>query len=188
MFRQELKVGRNIKTPFVFCPVRDNTKLVNLHFYPSDGFSLWKIFKQYKTTNNYTTFIYSHYLKQKEKSIEGILHSFVNSYLIETFNLKYFRINFPSENTSYLEKVRLIVPEIESILKQYKIFVEEGVIDHELLQLSSQSIVYGEIPSLSDKKYVYGLGNEFLKLKYYFFSDQSMLFYIEPFKEKYNVL
>lgn len=133
-------------------------------------------------------FLYSHYLNQINKSIESILYSFVNNYLIETYNLKNFQIHFPSENTSYLEKIRLIVPEIESILKQYKIFVDNGVIDHELLQISSQSIVYGEMPSLLDKKYVYGIGNEFLKLKYYFFSDQSMLSYVEPYKDKYRNL
>lgn len=133
-------------------------------------------------------FLYSHYLNKINKSVESVLYSFVNNYLIDTYNLKNFRINFPSENTSYLEKIRLIVPEIESILKQYKIFVDDGVIDHELLQISSQSIAYGEIPSLLDKKYVYGTGNEFLKLKYYFFSDQSMLSYVEPYKDQYRNL
>ncbi len=132
--------------------------------------------------------LYSHYLNTINKSIESILSYFVNIYLIDTYNLRNFRINFPTENTSYLEKIRLILPEIESILKQYKIFVDDGVIDYELLQLMSQSIVYGEIPSLSNKKYVYGKGDEFLKLKYYFFSDQSMLYYVEPFKDKYRNL
>ena len=133
-------------------------------------------------------FLYSQYLNKIENSVESILYSFVNSYLIDVYNLKNLRINFPSKNTSYLEKIRLIVPEIESILKQYKIFVDDGIIDHELLQISSQSIVYGEVSSLSAKKYVYGIGNEFLKLKYYFFSDQSMLSYVEPFKDKYRHL
>jgi hypothetical protein len=42
-----------------------------------------------------------------------------------------------SANTSFFEKVRLLAPEFESVLKQYKLFVEEGEIDFELLQISS---------------------------------------------------
>lgn len=132
--------------------------------------------------------LYSYYLERNNKSIEGIINAFVNDYLINIYELKDFRINFPSKNSSYLEKIRLIVPEIEAILKQYKIFVEDGIISHDLLQLSSQSVSYGDMPSLSNKKYVYGKGDEFLKLKYYFFSDQSRLSYIEPYKSKYRNL
>lgn len=146
------------------------------------------VFTRKSNLSHLQLFLYSYYLEQIDKSIEGVLSAFVNEYLVNAFSLKDLRIAFPSENTSYLEKLRLIIPEIESILKQYSIFVEDGVIDHELLQLSSQSVAYGKIPSLSEKRYVYGKGDEFLKLKYYFFSDQSMLSYVEPFKNKYKHL
>lgn len=146
------------------------------------------VFTRKSNLSNLQLFLYSHYLEQNNKSIEGVLSTFVNDYLKNTLKLEGIRITFPSENTSYLEKLRLIIPEIESILKQYSIFVEEGIIDHELLQLSSQSLVYGKIPSLSEKKYVYGTGNEFGKLKYYFFSDQCLLSYVEPFNDKYRHL
>jgi hypothetical protein len=132
--------------------------------------------------------IYSFYLSQHGNSVENILSAFIKDHIIENYGLKNFRINFPSDNTSYLEKIRLIVPEIESILKQYKTFVVNGIIDHELIQLSSQSINYENIPSLTYKKYIYGNGNEYQKLNYYFFSYQSALFYVEPFKEKYTNL
>jgi hypothetical protein len=131
-------------------------------------------------------FLYTQYLLRINRNIEGVLSAFVTNYLMERFSLKDFVINFPSKNTSYLEKNRLMVPEIESILKQYKIFVEEGLIEHELLRLNSKSIVFREIPSLNNKKYAYGVGDEFLKLEFIFFSDQSMLSYVGTNKGQYN--
>jgi hypothetical protein len=131
--------------------------------------------------------MYSHYLEQIGKSIESILSSF-SIYLIEDYGLKNFKIHLPSVNASILEKIRLIVPEIESILKQYKLLVENGAIDHEILQLSSQSLSYGEIPSMINKKYCYGIGKEFLRLKHCFFSNQNTLAYVKPFENKYKNL
>lgn len=132
--------------------------------------------------------MYFYYLKQINKSVEGILSSFIKDYIIGHFGLKDYRINFPSENTSFLEKVRLIVPEIESVLKQYKLYVEDSCIEHELLQLNSIPITIKDIPSLVEKKYAYGFGGEFKKLVYFFFSDQNTLYYVKPFENKYKDL
>lgn len=131
---------------------------------------------------------YCEFLKGFGRSIENLLLSNVNDYLNRNLGLTNCRITFPSESSTYLEKVRLLVPEIESILKQYKLFVEEGEIDHELKQLSSQPILFRKIPSLVEKKYVYGKGDEFRKLAYWFFSDQSGLSYVKPFESKYHIL
>lgn len=132
--------------------------------------------------------LYSYYLERNNTSIEGKISAFINNYLITKYDLKDFKINLPSKSASYLEKIRMVLPEIESILKQYKLFVEDGIIDHDLLQIFSQSVSFGDLPSLSDKKYIYGKGDEFHKLKYYFFSDQSMLYYIDSFKHQYRNL
>lgn len=146
---------------------------------------------EFERKNNlsiYQLFLYTQYLRRRNKSIESMLFSFVDEYLKPNFGLDRFIINFPSDNTSYLEKIRLLVPEIESILKQFKLFAENGLIDHELLQLSSRPIDYGEVLSLSTKKYVYGSGEVYNRLKYCFFSDQSILSYIERFRDKYKNL
>jgi len=145
-------------------------------------------FERKNSLSIYQLFLYTQYLRRRNKSIESILFSFVDQYLKPNFGLDRFVINFPSENTSYLEKIRLLVPEIESILKQYKIFAENGSIDHELIQLSSHPIDYGEVPSLSTKKYVYGCGELFNNLKNCFFSDQSIMSYVERFRGKYKNL
>ena len=93
----------------------------------------------------------------------------------------------PSETNSYFEKVRLLAPEFESVLKQFKLFVEDGNIDFELLQMSSSPSAIKDIPSLNQKKYIYfnEENKEMVGCSNLFFSDQTLLAYVEPFKEKH---
>jgi hypothetical protein len=67
------------------------------------------------------------------------------------------------------------------ILKQYKLFVEEGEIDFELLQISSAPCTIKDIPSLVQNKYIYlNEGNdETTECLNLFFSDQTVLAYVE---------
>ena len=96
------------------------------------------------------------------------------------------RLSMPT-STSYLEKVRSLAPEFESMLKQYKLFVEEGHIDFELLQISSNPTSIKDIPSLNKNKYIY-INNDNLELSNIirlFFSDQTLLGYVEPYRNKH---
>jgi hypothetical protein len=80
----------------------------------------------------------------------------------------------------------LLAPEFESVLKQVKLFVEDGFIDFELLQISSTPTAIKDIPSLNKNKYIYfnGDNKEVMGCANLFFSDQSSLAYVEQFKEK----
>ena len=79
-------------------------------------------------------------------------------------------------------------PEIEKVLKAYKQFVEDGGVDLELLQFASNPLIYGTVPSLLEKKYVYGLGDDFDRAAALVASDQCMLSYIPRIGEKYSNL
>jgi hypothetical protein len=130
--------------------------------------------------------LYLGYLNHNNIKIEEILSFIVNEYLNKNYKIKGLTITFPSDKSSPLEKIRMLAPEFEFLLKQYKLYVEENDIDFELLQLNSFPLYLSDIKSKVANKYVYGKGNEFLKLRYVFFSRQSMLWYIEPFKDKYK--
>lgn len=132
--------------------------------------------------------LYNQYLKKRERSVESLVFSFGTECLKSNLGIEKLLINSPSRKSSYLEKNRTLIPEIESILKQFKLFAENGLIDNELHQLDSHSIKYDSIPSLSPKKYVYGAGEIYHRLKNCFFSDQSLLSYIEAFRGKYKNL
>jgi hypothetical protein len=121
-------------------------------------------------------------------SLENTLQSVFTSIFQEKYNFaSNARLTMPSPSLSDLEKVRLLAPEFESALKQYKLFVENGEIDFELLQISSNSCVIKDIPSLIPNKYIYlDVDNkEVVNCSHLFFSDQAMLAYVEPYKEKH---
>lgn len=92
-----------------------------------------------------------------------------------------------STATTYLQKIRVLAPEFESALKQFKLFVEDGHIDFELLQISSAPSSIKDIPSLNDKKYYYlSEGNEaIINCLYSFFSDQSILCNVDPNQDEH---
>ncbi|MBQ6963912.1 MAG: hypothetical protein IJP79_09440 [Paludibacteraceae bacterium] len=130
---------------------------------------------------------YKHTLEKMGNSLEDTL-SFVFSTL---FAEKYgfannARLTMPTGD-SYLEKVRSLAPEFESLLKQYKLFVEEGCIDFELLEMSSSPYSVKDIPSLNPNKYIYINSNNFelSNIIRLFFSDQTLLGYVNPFKDKH---
>ena len=95
------------------------------------------------------------------------------------------RFSIPTGKT-FLEKVRFIAPEFESLIKQYKLFVENNEIDYELLQISSNPISINDIPSLNTNKYIYfnDKNTNIKSISNVFFSDQTLLAYVEPYKEK----
>ncbi|WP_343330356.1 hypothetical protein [Polaribacter staleyi] len=130
--------------------------------------------------------IYLNYLQENKITLEQVLFHQVNEVLNERFEIKGLTISFASENASPLEKIRFIAPELEFLIKQYQCYIEEGFIDFDLIRISTSQLHLSKVKSKLKKKYVYGQGNEYLRIKYCFFSNQSMLYYIEPYKEKYR--
>lgn len=81
--------------------------------------------------------MFHHYLTRRNKSIEKVIQSFITEVLNGLFNLEVLQFNFPSMNSSFLEKIRVLAPEFEFLIKQYQAYVDEGEIDFDLLKISS---------------------------------------------------
>jgi len=131
-------------------------------------------------------FGYSKIVSELNNSLEDILHFIFTSAFQEKYNFaSNTRFSIPTA-ISFFEKVRLLAPEFESALKQFKLFVEDGIIDFELLQISSTPSTIKDVPSLNQNKYIYfNESNEVIfGCSNLFFSDQTLLAYVEPFKEK----
>jgi hypothetical protein len=127
---------------------------------------------------------YSKILTGLGHSLENILKTVFNNTLSELYDLpNNANLTVPTASASALEKIRTIAPEFESILKQYRLFVENKQIDFELLQMSSGPTAIKDIPSLNDNKYIY-IDKEVNYLIYLLFSDQTLLTYVDPFKDK----
>lgn len=118
------------------------------------------------------------------------LDNVIDAVFTTVFSQKYnfadnARIMMPI-NTSYIDRIRLLAPEFESILKQYKLFVEEGCIDFDLLQIVSSPCTIKEIPSLVPNKYIYlnEENKEIVSCSNLLFSDQFDLSYVSPFEDE----
>lgn len=147
------------------------------------GFSFFRK----ENLSNLQLYIYEHYLKRKNKSLESVINSYIG-FLNERISPNKIAFQLPLSESSYLEKIRTLTPEFEFLLKQYKLLVDEKSIDLELIQISSTPIRISEIYSNRPKKYLYSDDNLILQLKHLFFSDQSHLFYVKHFENKYHCL
>ena len=147
-------------------------------------------FRQAENTSFLQMVSYTAVLEKIGYSIENILCQVFTSIFPEKYGFASNSRLMISTASNLLEKVRLLAPELESILKQYKLFVEDRRIDFDLLQISSNPTSIKDIPSLNSNKYLY-INNENSDLQQIvnlFFSDQTMLDYVEPFKERYHTL
>lgn len=131
--------------------------------------------------------LYYEYLKSVGVRIEEIIEWFFKEYLDKEFNIKNYDTSMPSENSNYFEKCKSILPEFDHILKEYKFLVEDGIIDPELVSISSTHMFFKNIPSLINKKYLYLTDKEDnMLILFYLFSNQCMLTYLPRFNEKYR--
>ena len=128
------------------------------------------------------------YLKQRDNSVEKLINNFILELIRKKDGLQNMHFTLPDENASYLTKIRVLAPEMESLLKQYHCYVKEDKIDFELLQINSLPLNFSEVASVVVTKYVYIKQSEVIRIKFLFFSDQSSLFYVKNFEDKYNNL
>lgn len=116
--------------------------------------------------------------------IEKLIKWFFDEYLVKEFNIENYKVNIPTKNSSYLEKCRLILPEIENCLKQYNCYLENDFsINQELINISSDMVNFEKVKSILKNKYVYNNEEKFMR---YLFSSQEGLNYIERIGEGYE--
>jgi hypothetical protein len=123
--------------------------------------------------------VYYDHLSSKEIYLEKVFKWFFEEYLEEELNVEGFILNIPSEDSSYLEKCRHLLPELEHILFQYNSYVSKGYVDAELIELSHNELKFEDAKTLIENKYYYPKGGDYIKLTYLMFSDQSPLAYIK---------
>lgn len=152
-----------------------------------NAYETGEVFTKKEYLSNLQLIIFDDYLKRNKNSIENIINSFID-YLnkIISPNKIYFKIRI--SDSPFVDKIRSLAPEYDFLLKQFKLLSEDGEIDLELIQLDSKPIYFSDINSLNEKKYLYSNNDLILYLKFIFFSNQSMMNYIEPYKHKYNNL
>lgn len=125
---------------------------------------------------------YRSFLRKNNVSIEKLVQWFFHDYLCNTFDAKGFSFNIPREGDDILGQCRDIAIETDSILKQFKLFCEDGVVDHDLFTIYTEHMVISKIPSLIENKYIYVKDSNLLNILNLLFSDQSTMLY-QPEKD-----
>ncbi len=125
-------------------------------------------------------------LKSKEIRLEDVMKWFFEEYLPQEFGANGFRFNPPSEGTTLVEKCRTIASEMDGVLKQFRMYVQDGKIDRELFEMSSEHIIFSNLSGFIRDKYAYGNSSDIQNEQFLLFSDQSLLSYIEKTQSKYS--
>lgn len=129
---------------------------------------------------------YYNFLQKNNISLELVIKWFFEEYLKEEFGADGFVYNPSKNDASWLDKCRNISSEMDGVLKQYRMYVEDGQIDRELLEMSSEHIVLSTVPSFLQDKYAYAESADMHNQMRLLFSDQSTITYTEKTKSTYN--
>ena len=110
-------------------------------------------------TRKYSLLLFTYRIELWENGLyfENIFKCFFEVWLPLAYGVKDFSFDPPSIQTTYLEKIKIILPEIERVLKIYKMF-QEGNVNLALLNTFSLPLFsrnWDELKSLSGKKFVY---------------------------------
>jgi hypothetical protein len=132
------------------------------------------------------TMMYENFLRSEGKDLESIIAWYFNEHLKDTFGADGFSYVASSTSATYLERCKHVFSEMDSIIKQFKLYVENSSLDQELLAITSKTPDYKELPSQLSDKYVYAAESpEIFEIMHYLFSDQSGLTYInDTLKDK----
>ena len=140
--------------------------------------------KESKTDLDIMSYYYE--LRNLNISLENVFKWFFEEYLHEEFKAIGFKLNIPTEKSSYIEKIKTICEQLDSILKQFTIFVNEGELNPDLVRITRNTPLLENIPSFNDKKYGYVKDNKLIDMMHLLFSNQSPLAYNKDIKLDYD--
>lgn len=122
---------------------------------------------------------YDHFLRSKDIELESVIAWFFSDYLRDEYGAANFRFVPTSKASTFLEKCRHLFAEMESVVRQFALYVENGELDTGLLAVTSEPVKYAALPSHMSGKYVYpSESREIQNTLHLLFSDQSSLTYI----------
>lgn len=143
----------------------------------------------FRTINTLATMQMAGYydvLSKQGIALEAVIKWFFEEYLAAEFSASGFVCNVPQASDSYLAKCKLMVSAMDGVAKQYRMYLEDGHIDRELYERSSEHMFYEELGSYQSCKYIYCSDNRLVEAQRLLFSDQSHITYTPKTKNKYN--
>lgn len=125
-------------------------------------------------------------LQKNGRSIQSMLKKFYETYLPDKLGYHGLNLDMPSNELSWRQKCVDLLLLMENVAKQFTAFVDNGEIDSELVSIMSPMKVT-DIPSSIKQKYyvIKGQPVDLWHLFHLFFSDQCMLTFVDPYKNRH---
>lgn len=137
---------------------------------------------------------YNDILTGMQTSVEQELKKFYEVHLKDKYNYPSLVLNFPNVTDSWLNKCRVLLPELDSIVKQYNTYVEYDKVDIDIIKYSKPLKVTEGKSLLVNKYFEINKDNiDISRVLHNMFASGAMLDYVEPYKNKhyhslYNLL
>lgn len=153
-------------------------------FSPKSNANFKDFHPQLKATFSLLFLAYFVYLKKNGFDIEKIVEWYFSTYLKDELNIVGFRFHASNQDSSFYERGKCIISEMDGILDQYELFFKTGKIDPELLEIKSSIPSYATLKSFNEKKFI-KLNNTYNNSALFsaLFSDQSPLSFISSKNE-----
>jgi hypothetical protein len=98
------------------------------------------------------TTLYSQVLPSMGERLESLVKSFYESHFKEDYGYTTLPLTLPEEDADWIAKCRTIMPELDSVSKQYDLFIKEEDLDPRLFQFEKPSLTT-DVKSLFENKY-----------------------------------
>lgn len=129
---------------------------------------------------------YKDELQNYKITIESLFKWFFEKYLYMEFGVKGYKYITPSCRSKMIEKILLLSSQLEAVIKQYRMFIDEGEINRGLFEFSSDIYPIVDSASMIERKYIYPDSADMTRILFDFFSNQSLLSYTESTGDKYD--
>lgn len=129
---------------------------------------------------------YNDILTGMQTSVEQELKKFYEVHLKDKYNYPSLVLNFPNVTDSWLNKYRVLLPELDSVVKQYNTYVEYDEVDIDIIKYSKPLKVTEGKSLLINKYFEINKDNiDISRVLYNMFASGAMLNYVEPYKDKH---
>ncbi|VFA57516.1 Uncharacterised protein [Enterococcus hirae] len=170
-----------IESPYDYGGVLDLIK-------PKSNYSYKQSFTFEWTRNVFmlTLLMYHDFLSYMNIDLEEVFAYYYDSLLRSEYGFPDFFFRASSKQNDYYERCKLLIPELDSLLKQFDFIQRYGEIDYDVFELDSKITDYRFIKSLSDNKFVYLDSEETILFCKLIFCSQSILAFPEKKTNRTN--
>lgn len=129
---------------------------------------------------------YDDILTGMQTSVEQELKKFYEAHLIDKYNYPSLVLNLPNVTDSWLNKCRVLLPELDSVVKQYNTYVKYDEVDIDIIKYSKPLKVTEGKSLLVNKYFEINKDNiDISRVLHNMFASGTMLYYVEPYKHKH---